>query len=110
METIYLKILYVVLITIVPIMLSGIIGILYKLYKAVVAIKLGTQAVLRDDLLGKYQHYVLEKNWAPDYEKRNFENLYNQYESLGQNGVMEEKYKEMMRLSELPPREGLHVP
>jgi len=40
----------------------------------------------------------------------NFKNLYNQYESLGQNSVMEEKYKEMMRLSELPPREGLHVP
>ena len=53
------------------------------------AIALGIQALLRNCLLQGYRYYQ-EKGWA-DYEDRaNLENDWQQYHSLGGNGVMDD--------------------
>lgn len=51
------------------------------------ATKLGIQALLRDRLYWTYNHYNA-KGYAPIYARENFTNMYNQYHSLGANGVM----------------------
>ena len=53
------------------------------------ATKLGIQALLRDRLYWTYNHYNA-KGYAPIYARENFENMYNQYHSLGANGVMDD--------------------
>ena len=61
------------------------------------AVCLGVQALLRDRMIEQYNHYM-EKKYAPIYAKQNFENLWEQYHSLGANGVMDEiheKFKEL---------------
>ena len=52
------------------------------------ALKLGMQALLRDRLLSNYKAYALQGYVEPD-DKDNWLNLYNQYHSLGANGVMD---------------------
>lgn len=53
------------------------------------ATKLGIQALLRDRLYWTYNHYN-SKGYAPIYARENFTNMYNQYHSLGANGVMDD--------------------
>lgn len=62
------------------------------------AIALGVQALLRDKLLEKYDKYHEGKGYAPIYAKDNFDNMYQQYHKLGENGVMDEKHIEFMHL------------
>lgn len=52
------------------------------------AIMLGMQALLRDRLLQGYR-YFNGRGWADYEDRRNLENLYEQYEKLGENGVMD---------------------
>ena len=67
------------------------------------AIKLGIQAILRDRLIQGY-HYYEDKGWA-DYEDRNsLENVYIQYEALGENGVMEDLHKKFLQLPTHKPQ------
>lgn len=61
------------------------------------ALKLGTQAVLRNSLIELYDKYY-HAGSAPIYVKDNYENLYKQYHSLGANGVMDSYYKKFMDL------------
>lgn len=63
------------------------------------AVCLGVQALLRDRLIQTYNHYN-EKGYAPIYAKENFENMWQQYHSLGANGVMDEVHE---RFKKLPP-------
>lgn len=59
--------------------------------------KEGMQALLRDrlyELNGK----CLRKRYATVSEKENFDNMYNRYHNLGQNGVMDATYKKFMTL------------
>lgn len=65
--------------------------------KELVALKLGTQAVLRNNLIEIYEKYYKE-GCAPTYVKDNFQNLYKQYHSLGANGVMDSYYQQFMDL------------
>lgn len=61
------------------------------------AIMLGVQALLRDRLLQGYR-YFSDRGWA-DYDSRqNMENLYQQYHSLGQNGVMDDMRRRFLEL------------
>lgn len=53
------------------------------------ALKRGVQAILRGQMISEFNRYT-EKGWAPVYAKDNFENLWNQYEKLGKNGVMQD--------------------
>ena len=53
------------------------------------AIKEGLQAILRDRLLQAYKYY--EEKWYADADDRdNWENMYQQYHTLGANGVMDD--------------------
>ena len=47
------------------------------------------EALLRDRLYWTYNHYN-SKGYAPIYARENFTNMYNQYHSLGANGVMDD--------------------
>lgn len=68
------------------------------------AVCLGVQALLRDRLIQTYNHYN-EKGYAPIYAKENFENMYQQYHSLGKNGVMDEIHEKFKALP-LEPLDG----
>lgn len=61
------------------------------------ALRNGVQALLRNQMIRDYQHYKA-KGYAPIYAKENFENMWQQYHSLGANGVMDgihEEFKEL---------------
>lgn len=66
------------------------------------ALALGLQALLRDRLRERYNHYS-KKSYAPIYAKENFENMYKQYHSLGVNGVMDEIHAKFLALPDNPP-------
>ncbi len=66
------------------------------------SLKLGIQALLRDRLLESYKVYK-KRGWISIQDKENFNNMYSQYHSLGQNGVMDGVYKEVMDLPTDPP-------
>lgn len=61
------------------------------------AICRGVQALLRNQLYGMYNKYY-EKGFAPLWARENFENMYQQYHSLGANGVMNDIYSKFMDL------------
>lgn len=61
------------------------------------ALKLGVQALLRNNLLDKYNEYM-EKGYAPIYARENFENMWKQYHNLGENGVMDDVHIKFMQL------------
>ncbi len=65
-------------------------------------LKLGIQALLRDRLLESYKA-CKKRGWISIQDKENFNNMYCQYHSLGQNGVMDGVYKEVMSLPTEPP-------
>lgn len=53
------------------------------------AIKEGLQAILRDRLLQSYKDYEA-KGYAEADDRDNWENMYQQYHTLGANGVMDD--------------------
>jgi len=61
------------------------------------AIKEGLQAILRDRLLQSYKHYE-EKGFADPDDRDNWENMYQQYHTLGANGVMDDIRKKFLAL------------
>lgn len=69
------------------------------------AIAAGVQALLRDRLLQGYKHYF-EKGWADYNDRDNMENIYTQYHSLGQNGVMDEMRHKFLQLPLYENKEG----
>ena len=64
------------------------------------SVQLGVQALLRDRLYYTYMKYA-EKGYAPIYARENFENMYQQYHTLGANGVMDDIYR---KFNELPTK------
>lgn len=63
------------------------------------AIMAGVQALLRDRLLQGYRHYA-EKGWANYEDRQNMENIYSQYHSLGENGIMDGMRERFLSLPE----------
>ena len=62
-----------------------------------VLLRLGVQALLRNELLSQYEFYMKQK-WISIDNKANYDNMYKRYHSLGQNGVMDHCYEEIMEL------------
>lgn len=60
-------------------------------------IKRGLQALLRAKMLDEWAKYS-EKGYAPTWAKENFENCWQQYHSLGANGVMNNIHESFMEL------------
>lgn len=65
--------------------------------KQMEALKLGVQALLRDRLLSEFEYWI-DKKYCPYLKKQNVENMYKQYETLGENGVMTEAHKRFLQL------------
>lgn len=65
------------------------------------ALKLGLQAMLRGQMINDFNHWS-EKGYAPIYARENFENLWQQYHSLGANGVMDDIRKKFQELPTVP--------
>lgn len=61
------------------------------------ALRLGVQALLRDRLIAEYNKW-LERGYAPIYARENFQNMWEQYHSLGKNGVMDGVHDIFMEL------------
>lgn len=66
------------------------------------AVKRGVQALLRDRLLQGYKYYR-RQGWADEDDRTNLENVYQQYHSLGANGVMDNLRQRFLDLPPDPP-------
>ena len=60
-------------------------------------IRRGVQALLRAQLISDWNYYS-DKGYAPIYARENFENVYQQYHSLGANGVMDDLRSKFLAL------------
>ncbi len=65
------------------------------------AVKKGVQALLRSQMISDYNRWM-EKGYAPIYARENFDNCWDQYHSLGANGVMDDIRKKFMDLPTKP--------
>lgn len=61
----------------------------------------GVQAVLRDRLYAEHARLV-NKNYATYEEKENFNNMYQNYEALGEDGIMKHIYEDINNLKAFP--------
>lgn len=86
----------------IPGLIATVVGYVGVQYKQIKAIKLGLQALLRDRLLQAYEFYG-HRGWANYDEKQNVRNLYDQYDALGPNGIMELKHDAFIRLPDEAP-------
>ena len=66
------------------------------------ATMLGVQALLRDRLVQAFNHY-LARGWIGAEERDNIDNMYVQYEALGDNNVISDIYNQVRNLPSIPP-------
>ena len=79
------------------VLLSGGLGFLFRW---VVAVKRGMQALLRHSILQMYTHYS-DKDYCPIYALENIHSMYKEYRALGGNGAVTQLVEELDKL----PRE-----
>ena len=89
----------------VPGLIASSLGFIILQFKQIRAVKLGLQAILRDRLLQAYEFYD-HRGYANYDEKANVRNLYEQYETLGENGIMDRKHQKFLELPDEPKGEG----
>ena len=89
----------------IPSLSAMLIGVIVGQFKAVRALKRGVQALLRAQMINDYNKWS-ERAYAPLYARQNFENLWVQYEALGENGVMEDLHAKFLTLPVDKPKEG----
>lgn len=61
------------------------------------SIKTGVQAILRDRIIQSYNHHMTF-GYCAIHDRDNIANMYDQYHSLGANGVVDCLYEELMTL------------
>ena len=66
------------------------------------AIMLGVQALLRDRLLQAFGFY-LARGWIGADDRANIDNMYVQYEALGENNVISDIYNQVRALPTIKP-------
>lgn len=69
-------------------------------------IKLGLQALLRNELYELYDKWYTAVGYVPISVKENFANMYDQYHNLGANGVMDRIRDEFMTAPTQPRSQG----
>lgn len=67
------------------------------------AVKKGVQALLRAQMIADYNKWM-EREYAPIYVRENFENCWEQYEALGENGVMTDLHDKFLSLPTSKPK------
>ena len=76
---------------------SMIVALVIYVVKAVMAIKKGLQALLRNQLISDFNEYHA-KGFAPIDVRDSFENCWQQYHNLGANGVINGIHEQFMEL------------
>ena len=69
------------------------------------AIKLGLQSLLRGEITKAYYKYT-EQGWIPLHALESLQSIHDNYQALGQNGVMDELWKQLMTLPHTKPSGG----
>lgn len=69
------------------------------------ALEVGMQAILRGQLIQQYNHYVVDKRYAPIYAKESHDNMYQAYHALGGNGAVTQMHEEFMTMPTEPEEE-----
>lgn len=86
----------------IPTLAASLIGFVISQIKSVKALKRGVQALLRTQMINDYNKWC-ERKYAPLYARQNFENMWVQYDALGDDGVMEDLRKKFLALATDPP-------
>ena len=68
-----------------------------KMAKEMQANSMGTQALLRAQMINDYNKWH-DRGYAPIYARDNFENVWKNYHALGANGVMDDIHEKFMNL------------
>ena len=89
----------------IPSLIATLVGIVVGEIKAVKALKLGVQALLRAQMINDYNKWT-DRGYAPLYARQNFENLWVQYEALGENGVISDLHAKFLLLPTDPPAQN----
>lgn len=85
-----------------PSLIATIVGLIANQIRAVKALKKGVQALLRAQMINDYNKWT-DRGYAPLYARQNFENLWVQYEALGENGVISDLHEKFLNLpTDLP--------
>ena len=81
----------------IGVLLGWLIASLKKNNQETKALKSGMQALLRDRLLQSYRYFE-GKGYVGFDDRENFENMYQNYHALGQNGVMDDIHDKFLAL------------
>jgi hypothetical protein len=81
--------------------LGALFNMIRKTRKDNEAIKKGIQAMLRAQMISEWNKWS-EKGFAPIYARQNFENCWEQYHTLGANGVMDDIHVRFFQLPTEP--------
>lgn len=87
-----------VLNTVLGLIIGGLSGYCYAYFSGLKAVRKGMQLILRATLDEMHSKFLLTAPTAD--EKRTFEEIYNVYEKLADNGVMDAKHKEVLFMKE----------
>ena len=77
------------------------------IFSQIKSVKFGVQALLRAQMIHDYNKWT-ERGYAPIYARQNFENCWEQYHSLGANGVMDDIHRKFLKLPTEPKGECEH--
>lgn len=89
----------------VPAIIGGLCALIIKIiFNKIKGVCRGVQALLRERMIENYNKWN-EKGYAPIYAKQSFENCWQQYHSLGANGVMDDIHIKFLALPTEPPKE-----
>ena len=80
---------------------AAIVTIIKVTFAQIKSVKYGVQALLRAQMIHDYNKWT-ELGYAPIYARQNFENCWEQYHSLGANGVMDDIHRKFLALPTEP--------
>ena len=80
-----------------PSLFLAVVGTVIAFIKSLKSLKLGTQALLRAQMISDYNKWY-DKGYAPIWARENFENVWLNYHNLGANGVMDDIHNKFMSL------------
>lgn len=81
----------------IPSLAATLFSVVLAQIKGVKALKKGVQALLRAQMINDYNKWS-DRGYAPLYARQNFENLWVQYEALGENGVIADLHDKFLGL------------
>ena len=81
----------------IPSLAATLFSVVLAQIRGVKALKKGVQALLRAQMINDYNKWS-DRGYAPLYARQNFENLWVQYEALGENGVIADLHDKFLSL------------